>query len=696
MFARNIAKVRGSLIRDILGRAWALEAEGKQVIHLGVGQPNFAAPEAAVAASQDAVARHGMQSYIANAGLDGLRDAVATEIYGRRSPAAHRGEGRRVTPGSMLAFYACFAACLEPGDEVLLPSPGYENYTMAAHVLGATVVHYPLGRERGLVRAAREALEALATPRTKLVVVNSPSNPTGSVFSREELQRFVDFVGDRPGAALLSDEIYGGVCFSNGGGSAPSVFDCDLGAAEGRVVACAGVSKEFAMTGFRAGAEAALRSSDARAYAASMRDAYRARRDVALGVLGARGRLEYEPPARSICSWTATPTRRRRRPRCARRTRRSRPAAEASARGGAAAARNGAVDAEARATTLAVELDECKRRLAAVESEKGDLEATLADERETRALEAASLRDQVDIRERAAAAATARSEAQQALLDEARGRARGARRRRTPARGDARVAKILSDARRETEQAARLALRESKRALRREPRPCETPPGTPGRKKEDRRRRGTADLYEPEPLRGAPGDRRAAAAHPADADKAPMPAARFADDDAAPCCSRPPRARSASSTAGTRCERSPQPAAPRRSRPGPPPPPSEPETVALASGLSYQDFKVGPGPAPAKGQRVTVDYAPFSFVLGDPSVIAGLNEAVATMKGGGVRRVYVPASLGYTSLAAESQQPIPPPETAFGEYQRWKNIYANPRRPYQPDLVLDVKLFGRK
>ncbi|KAH8055687.1 transferase [Aureococcus anophagefferens] len=212
---------------------------------------------------------------------------------------------------------------------------------MAAHVLGATVVHYPLGRASEAWSApSREALEALATPRTKLVVVNSPSNPTGSVFSREELQRFVDFVGDRPGAALLSDEIYGGVCFSNGGGSAPSVFDCDLGAAEGRVVACAGVSKEFAMTGFRvgwlaskgpalaaaeklmeplvscgvpfaqAGAEAALRSSDARAYAASMRDAYRARRDVALGVLGARGASSTSRPARSIRSWTwaATPS----------------------------------------------------------------------------------------------------------------------------------------------------------------------------------------------------------------------------------------------------------------------------------------------------------------------------------------------------------------------------------------------------
>ncbi|KAH8048497.1 transferase [Aureococcus anophagefferens] len=265
MFARNIAKVRGSLIRDILGRAWALEAEGKQVIHLGVGQPNFAAPEAAVAASQDAVARHGMQSYIANAGLDGLRDAVATEIYGRRSPAARiAAKDVVVTSGSMLAFYACFAACLEPGDEVLLPSPGYENYTMAAHVLGATVVHYPLGRASEAWSApSREALEALATPRTKLVVVNSPSNPTGSVFSREELQRFVDFVGDRPARAPRTRS---------------------TAASASRTAAAARRRR-------RGGAP----EPDARAYAASMRDAYRARRDVALGVLGARGRLEYEP-----------------------------------------------------------------------------------------------------------------------------------------------------------------------------------------------------------------------------------------------------------------------------------------------------------------------------------------------------------------------------------------------------------------
>ena len=146
------------------------------------------------------------------------------------------------------------------------------------------------------------------------------------------------------------------------------------------------------------------------------------------------------------------------------------------------------------------------------------------------------------------------------------------------------------------------------------------------------------------------------------------------------------------------------------------PPSSDPETITLKSGLKYQDFKVGAGSAPSKGQRVTIDYVmqtsgarygskiystkeaeqPFSFILGDPAVIMGLNEAVSGMRAGGVRRVYVPADLGYTSVGAEKQQPIPPPQEFFGEYQRWKNIYANPRRPYQPELILDVKLFGRK
>ncbi|KAJ8608812.1 hypothetical protein CTAYLR_009356 [Chrysophaeum taylorii] len=136
-----------------------------------------------------------------------------------------------------------------------------------------------------------------------------------------------------------------------------------------------------------------------------------------------------------------------------------------------------------------------------------------------------------------------------------------------------------------------------------------------------------------------------------------------------------------------------------------------PEEIVTASGLRFQDFKVGNGNTPKPGQRVTIDYVmqssgarygakidstrdrnePFSWVLfEDATVIEGLQEAVATMRGGGVRRAFIPSNLGY--VRGEQQRPIPP---TFAEYQRWKNIYANPNRAYQPDLIMDIKLFKK-
>lgn len=220
---------------------------------------------------------------------------------------------------------------LNPGDEVLLPRPGYENYRLACELLGAKPVYYDLSRPSPESKTwgapAAEALERLSSDRLKLVVVNSPSNPTGTVFATDELQRFVDFVDARPECVLLSDEIYGGVYFGRGDRAhAPSIFECDLRDATQRIVACSGVSKELAMTGFRvgwlatksrdlaacatklqepmlscgvpfaqAGAEAALRSPQTHAYAREMRDAYRSRRDAALDVLVDHGRFEYVP-----------------------------------------------------------------------------------------------------------------------------------------------------------------------------------------------------------------------------------------------------------------------------------------------------------------------------------------------------------------------------------------------------------------
>mmetsp|Transcript_39897 Transcript_39897/g.87083 ORF Transcript_39897/g.87083 Transcript_39897/m.87083 type:complete len:232 (+) Transcript_39897:50-745(+) len=130
-------------------------------------------------------------------------------------------------------------------------------------------------------------------------------------------------------------------------------------------------------------------------------------------------------------------------------------------------------------------------------------------------------------------------------------------------------------------------------------------------------------------------------------------------------------------------------------------------TVRTPSGLQYEDIRVGTGEFPQPGTKVTVDYvmqttgarygskidstkdreAPFSFVLGDKKVIEGLQEAVLTMKAGGIRRVFIPEKLGYTD---DSKQPVPP---GFGEFQRFKNIYLNPNRAYKPDLVFDLKLF---
>eukprot|EP00434_Breviolum_minutum_P015833 symbB.v1.2.013948.t2/scaffold1003.1/size206925/8 len=127
----------------------------------------------------------------------------------------------------------------------------------------------------------------------------------------------------------------------------------------------------------------------------------------------------------------------------------------------------------------------------------------------------------------------------------------------------------------------------------------------------------------------------------------------------------------------------------------------------LPSGLKYADVRLGTGASPKDGTKVTIDYvmmttgarygnkidstkdreAPYSFVVGDESIIKGLSEAVASMREGGIRRIVIPQRLGFTD---ESKQPVPP---NFAEFQRFRNIYLNPNRVYQPDLVMDVKLF---
>jgi aspartate/methionine/tyrosine aminotransferase len=175
-----------SRIREIMELAWA----DPEAIHLEVGEPDFPTPEHVVEAAHEA-ARMGLTRYAPNAGLPELREALADKVA-RRNGYGARPEQVVVTQGGIQALYLALRALLEPGDEVLLPDPAWPNYRMIAHLLGARVLSYPLVAGGGFLPRP-EDLERLATPRTRAMLVNSPSNPLGTVVPRELMEGLLAF-----------------------------------------------------------------------------------------------------------------------------------------------------------------------------------------------------------------------------------------------------------------------------------------------------------------------------------------------------------------------------------------------------------------------------------------------------------------------------------------------------------------------
>lgn len=317
----RIAAVPSSLqrsgIRKMLEKAWALEAQGRKVISLCVGEPDFPTPLHIISAAQRSLSE-GQTKYIASSGLPTLRAAVA-EQYAVRAPHRRHGvEHVLVSHGSMFAFSAAFMALLEPGDEVLLPDPGFPNYAQVAQLLNAAPRTYPLCARDGWLPNPAD-IAARITPRTKLIVICTPGNPTGAVCSLPLLQSLAD-ISREHGVHLLSDEIYDRLVF-DGSAAAPSILqtehDLEL------TLVASGVAKAFSMTGFRVGwlhgppaligvaakmaevflscgvpfaqaaAEAALRGPQQ--CVAEMAKAYARRRDLALAVVAKHGLYEYSP-----------------------------------------------------------------------------------------------------------------------------------------------------------------------------------------------------------------------------------------------------------------------------------------------------------------------------------------------------------------------------------------------------------------
>jgi aspartate/methionine/tyrosine aminotransferase len=306
MLARRLPR---SGIRAIMD----LAATVGDVIHLEVGDPDFATPEHIVRAASEAAAA-GLTHYSPNAGLACLRERIAEKL--ERSNRLHVGpEQIVVTPGSGEALFSTVLALVEPGDEVLLPDPAWPNFTQMVLAAHARPVSYPLDRRTGFLPDL-DALESLATPRTRVLLVNSPGNPTGAVLPRATVRRLADFA-ERHDLFVVSDECYERIVFE---GEHVSVAEY---AGFERTVVVQSFSKTYAMTGWRVGyaaaspelaevlaklqepivscastvsqkaAEAALTGPQQPVEA--MCAAYRRRRDRAVDIVGAAGLLPAVP-----------------------------------------------------------------------------------------------------------------------------------------------------------------------------------------------------------------------------------------------------------------------------------------------------------------------------------------------------------------------------------------------------------------
>ena len=316
----NVAPLKESATIAVSQKARALRAAGRTIIDLGAGEPDFDTPEFIRSAAKRAI-DEGATRYTAVEGIAPLREAIA-----RRANERWKGSDR-IMPAEVVVsggskqslFNACFSL-FGAGDEVLIPTPSWTSYYEMVTLARADVVPVVADAAGGFKATVRE-LERHATPRTRGLMLNSPSNPTGSVYSPDELRDILALATDR-GWWTISDEIYLRIAYG-----APAASSLDVAGTRERLVVVSGVAKAFAMTGWRIGwsispaplaramtalqshttsnaasvsqfaALAALASPvDADAAVTRMVQQFGRRRDAALAILGTEPRIQVIPP----------------------------------------------------------------------------------------------------------------------------------------------------------------------------------------------------------------------------------------------------------------------------------------------------------------------------------------------------------------------------------------------------------------
>lgn len=230
----------------VLARANALAQQGRSIINLGIGQPDFRTPEHIVEAAIKAL-RDGEHGYTGATGILPLREAVSADIH-RRVGASVNPDNVVIVPGGKVTMFMAILMFGAPGVDILYPDPGFPIYRSMIEFTGARPVPVPIREENGFGFSAEETL-SLLTPQTRLVILNSPANPTGGITGRTEIEKLVKGLTERPDIAILSDEIYGQMTYD--GQQHVSLLEFE--AIRDRVILLDGWSKTYAMTGWRMG-----------------------------------------------------------------------------------------------------------------------------------------------------------------------------------------------------------------------------------------------------------------------------------------------------------------------------------------------------------------------------------------------------------------------------------------------------------
>ena len=243
-FAERMSRLGTEGAFEVLAKARRLEADGKHIVHLEIGEPDFATPDNIVEAGISAI-QEGYTHYTPASGIMDARKAVADFVSRMLHCEVDAGEVVLV-PGSKNVLLFTLLACIEPGDEVILPDPGYPAYASQASFIGAVPKVVTLREESGF-RMDLDELESLVTPKTRLLIINTPQNPTGGVLTEEDV-KFVCELAHKHDLLVVSDEIYSQLVYGF-----THVSPLSQPGMRERTVLMDGLSKAYAMTGWRLG-----------------------------------------------------------------------------------------------------------------------------------------------------------------------------------------------------------------------------------------------------------------------------------------------------------------------------------------------------------------------------------------------------------------------------------------------------------